>query len=60
MKEARRYVTSPATPKAKLASSLPPAAPPIVEEEPDADKTHPMPEDWFKTRDQLYGAPSTS
>ena len=50
------HVTKSDTPAAKRRT---PAPPPIdrVEEEDDKDKTIPMPEDWFKTRDELYGQP---
>jgi hypothetical protein len=51
---ARRYTTTPSTPAAKARSSNPPKP---IEEEPEGDKTHPMPmpdwETWSKTHDTL-------
>lgn len=43
------------TPAAKRGSSNPPKP---IEEEADADKTLPMPEHWFKERDQIFGTRS--
>lgn len=43
------------TPAAKRTVQPPPIERSEVEEEPEGDKTHPMPEGWFKDRDQLYG-----